>query len=181
MKMSAPLSALAVLLALAPAGCKRGSPIRAGLQVDLTSAAETLGKRISREIPSGPVLFMNAELSEPLAGAMREGLERGLGGKRQLVVLGMADLPPNFPMMTGAAALDEILRTHPGMAAVVTAIGISDGGAASVPETIPPLYILNWQNPALYQKILKHPRCRGGMFYSPGTPATTFVEVNGGT
>ncbi|MFO1531846.1 MAG: hypothetical protein U1F77_19440 [Kiritimatiellia bacterium] len=181
MKIPVPLFALAVLLALAPTGCKRGSPIREGLRDDLKAAAETLGKRIAREIPSGPVLFMNAELSEPLASAMREGLERGLGGKRQLVVLGMADMPPNFPMMTGAAALDEILRTHPGMAAVVTAIGITDAGAAGVPETIPPLYILNWQNPGLYQQILKHPRCRGGLFYSPGTPASTFVEVNGGT
>ena len=147
----------------------------------MKSAAETLGKRISREIPSGPVLFMNAELSEPLASSMRRGLERGLGGKRQLVVLGMADMPANFPLMPAAGVLDEVLRTHPGMAAVVTTIGITDSGAASVPDTIPPLYILNWQNPDLYQKILKHPRCRGGMFYSPGTPASTFVEVSGGT
>ena len=128
-------------------------------------------------MPAGHILFLHAEYSAPLAAAMRDGLKKGLGGKLQLDEMGPDQLPGNLALISGPAILDAAIKQHGDAAAIVSAIGIPGDSAAQVPATIPPLYILNWQNQTLYEAILQHPRCRGGMFFVRTATGPSFQEV----
>jgi hypothetical protein len=175
------LFVVAVLACLLPCGCRRHQTITAGLPSALEQASEKTGQRVASDISGGSVLFLHAEMSEPLASAMRKGLKRGLGGKLEIEEMGPEQLPNNFPMMTGDAVLAEALKRHSNAAAVISAIGITDTSAGRVPANIPPLYILNWQSPSFYQAILRHPRCRGGMFYTNAPSGPSYQFLPGGS
>lgn len=176
------LSSLLLLLSiLLPAGCQRERTMVEGLPAALKDAAGQVGQRVAAEVPAGRVLFLHAELSEPLADAMRDGLKKGLGGKLQLDEMGPAQMPANLPLMSGADILNEAIKQHPDADAVVSAIGIVDDSAARVPANGPALFILNWRNPDLHKMILRHPRCRGGMFCERTASGPEFKEVRGET
>jgi hypothetical protein len=162
------------------AGCARQPTVVPGLPDALREAAEAVGRRVAADLPEGRVLFLHAELSKPLAAAMREGLRKGLGSRLSLEEMGPEQLPGDLPLLPAADVLAEALKQHGETAAIVSALAISDASAGRVPADIPPLYILNWQNPSLYREFLRHPRCRGGMFYSRGETGPVFTEVRGG-
>lgn len=177
MKHAGPIVAAALAVSLL-AGCGRPKTIVTGLTGALEQAAEKTGARIAGDFPGGGrVLFLHAELSVPLADAMRKGLRSGLGEHLQLDEMGPGQLPPNFPMLPGSETLNFAIKRYSNDVAVVTALGITDDNASRVPADIPPLYILNWQNPDWYRAILRHPKCRGGEFYSLGASGPVFQEV----
>ena len=180
MKRTLLIPLLMLFAALLPAGCQRQRSMAKGLPSALQAAAEQVGQRIAADQPAGRVLFLHAERSTPLADAMRDGLKKGLGGKLTLEEMGPAQMPANLPLLSGADILTQALQQHREIAAVVSAIGVTDDSAARLPADMPPLYILNWQNPGLYKLVLRHPRCRGGMFYERSAAGPSFHDVRSG-
>ena len=177
--MNTPLARLALATLLLAAACGRPRTQAPDYARRLHDAAAELGRRIAAEAPAGPVLLMHAELSTPLAAAMREGLRAGLAGARPLAEAGPAELPPDLAVRSGDELFAAALQHHADAATVVCALWLTPDAVQRLPAAGPPLYLLSVPDHATFRPLLEHPRCRGGVLVTRDASGPAFRAVTG--